>query len=79
MLSYLIVIIISKRLENRWCTEEKTDQHVDKQMDTKTKKNVKKPTLSGVNAAPPATEYLHYPLNVECVTQKSSLLPAHIR
>ena len=28
---------------------------------------------------PPDTEYLYYPLNVEGVTQKGSLLPAYIR
>ena len=78
MQSYLIVIIIPKRLENRLPTDEKTDQHEDKQLETKKRKNLKTPTLSFVNAGPPDTEYLHYPLNVEGVTQKSSLLPAHI-
>ena len=38
MQSYLIVIIIPERLENRLHTDEKTDRHEDKQMDTKTKK-----------------------------------------
>ena len=28
---------------------------------------------------PPDTEYLYYPLDVEGVTLKGSLLPAHIR
>ena len=32
-----------------------------------------------INAGPPDTEYLYYPLNVEGVTQKGSLLPANIR
>ena len=39
----------------------------------------KKKTLSVINAGPPDTEYLYYPLNVEGVTQKGSLLPAYIR
>ena len=42
-------------------------------------KNLKKPTLSVVNAGPPDTEYLYYPLDVEGVTLKGSLLPAHAR
>ena len=42
-------------------------------------KNLKKPTLSIVNAGPPDTEYLYYPLHVEGVTLKGSLLPANIR
>ena len=48
-------------------------------MDTQKKKNLKKPTLSVISAGPPDTEYLYYPLNVEGVTQKGSLLPANIR
>ena len=47
-------------------------------MDTKTKKNLKKPTLSVINAGPPDTEYLYYPQNVEGVTLNGSLLPAYI-
>ena len=47
-------------------------------MDTKTKKKSKKPTLSLVNTGP-QIEYLDYPLNVEGVTQKGLLFPAHIR
>ena len=47
-------------------------------MNTKTKKKSKKPTLSLINAGP-QVEYLYYPLNVEGVTQKGSLLSAHIR
>ena len=43
----------------------------------KKSKNLKKPTLSVVNAGPP--EYLYYPLDVEGATLKSSLLPAHVR
>ena len=42
-------------------------------------KNLKKPTLSVVNAGPPDAEYLYYPLDVEGVTLQGSLLPAHIR
>ena len=38
MLSYSIVIISPKRLENRLHTDQKTEPHEDKQMDTKTKK-----------------------------------------
>ena len=45
----------------------------------KKSKNLKKPTLSVVNAGPPDTEYLYYPLDREGVTLKGSLLPAHIR
>ena len=47
-------------------------------MNTKTKKKSKKPTLSLINAGP-QVEYLYYPLNVEGVTQKGSLLPAYVR
>ena len=54
-------------------TDMKTSRWTQKQ-----RKNLKKPTLSGVKAGPPDTEYLHYPINVERVTQKSSFLPAHI-
>ena len=49
-------------------TEQQTDWHIDKLMNT-----------TVVNAGPPDTEYLYYPLDVEGVTLKSSLLPAHIR
>ena len=42
MLSYLIVIISPKRLENRLHTDQKTERHEDKQMDTKTKKKSEK-------------------------------------
>ena len=45
----------------------------------KKSKNLKTPTLSVVNPGPPDTEYPYYPLNVEGVTLKGSLLPAHIR
>ena len=35
--------------------------------------------MSVVNAGPSDTEYLYYPLDVEDVNLKGSLLPAHIR
>ena len=39
------------------CTKtKKTDWHEDKQLDTKTKKNRKKPTLSVINAGPTDTQ-----------------------
>ena len=43
----------------------------------KKEENLKNPTL--VNAGPPDTEYLYYPLDVEGVTLKGSLLPASTR
>ena len=79
MLSYLIDILSLKKLENRFYINEKTDWHEDKQLDTKTKKNLKKPSLSVVNAGTQDTEYLYYALNVEGITQKGLLLPAYIR
>ena len=76
MLSYLIVIRFKNiRID---CTqmkklmEMKTSRWAQKQ-----KKSLKTNTV--VNAGPPDTEYLYYPLNVEGITQKGSLLPAHIR
>ena len=45
----------------------------------KKSKNLKKTLLSVVNAGFPDREYLYYPLYVEGVTLKGSLLPAHIR
>ena len=42
-------------------------------------KNLKKQTLSVVNATPPDTEDQYYLLDVEGVTLKGSLLPAHAR
>ena len=39
-------------------------------------KNLQKPTEYVANAGTPDTEYLYYPLNVESITQKGSLLPA---
>ena len=77
MLSYLIVIIRLKDFrinctQTKKLTEMKTNRWTQKQ-----KKSLKINTV--VNAGPPDTEYLYYPLNVESVTQKGSLLPAHIR
>ena len=77
MLSYLVAII---RLKNfridykqvKKLTDTKTSRWTQKQ------KNSLKTNIV-VNAVPPDTEYLYYPLNVEGVTQKSSLFPAHIR
>ena len=42
-------------------------------------KNLKRSTLSVVNAGLPDTYYLYYPLHVEGVTLKGSLLAANIR
>ena len=78
-MSYLTVILSLEKLDNRLHKNEKTDWNEDKQLDTKTKKNIKKPTLSVVNAGPPDTEYLYYPLNLEGVIQKDSFLAAYIR
>ena len=79
MLSYLIGIISPNTIENRLPRDEKTDRHEDNRWNRKQRKNLKKPTLAVVNDGPPDTEYLHYRLNLERVSQKSSLLPAHIR
>ena len=46
---------------------------------TQKSKNLKKPTMSVVSAGPSDTECLYYPLDVEGVTLKGSLTPAHIR
>ena len=70
-MSYLTVILSLEKLDNRLHKNEKTDWNEDKQLDTKTKKNIKKPTLSVVNAGPPDTEYLYYPLNLEGVIQRA--------
>ena len=43
------------------------------------KRKKSKNTNTVVNAGPPDTEYLYYPLDVEGVTLKSSLLPASTR
>ena len=51
---------------------------MDKQTDTKKeKKNLK--TNTDANAGPPDTACLYYPLDVEGVTLKGSLLPASLR
>ena len=46
---------------------------------TQKSENLKKPTMSVVNAGPPDTECLYYPLDVEGVTLKGLLLSGHIR
>ena len=74
MLSYLRVI---RRLPNRLHTDEKLTEMKTNRWIQKQKKSLKTNTV--VNAGPPDTEYLYYPLNAEGVTQKGSLLPAHIR
>ena len=55
-------------------TDIKTHSWIQKE-----RKNLKKSRMSVVNVGPPYTEYLYYPLNLEGVTQKGSLLPAYIR
>ena len=76
MLSYLIVIRFKNfridRTQMKKLMEMKTSRWAQKQ-----KKSLKTNTV--LNAGPPDTEYLYYPLNVEGITQKGSLLPAHIR
>ena len=78
MLSYLIVIIRPKKLENglqtdkkNWLTWRYTDRHKKKG------KNLK--NQHSLTNAGPQIEYHYYPLNVEGVTQNFSLFPAHIR
>ena len=46
---------------------------------TQKSRNLKKPTISVVNAGLADTECLYYPLGVEGVTLKGSLLSAHLR
>ena len=75
MLGYLIVIIRPKNIENRLHTDENTEWLEDTQT-KKQIKNIQKPTAYVANAGTPDTEYLYFPLNVEGVTQKGSLLPA---
>ena len=43
------------------------------------KRRKSKKSNTVVNAGPPDTEYLYYPLDVEGVTLKGSLLPASTR
>ena len=50
---------------------------MDKQTDTKKKKNLK--NQHWCHAGPPDNAYLYYPLDVEGVTLKGSLLPAILR
>ena len=45
----------------------------------KKSKDLKKPTLSVVNAGPPDRDYLYYPLDVEGVTLKGFLLSTLLR
>ena len=78
-MSYLIVIITVKKLQNRLHRDETSDRHEDKHMDTKTKQKYQKTTLPVVDAGSPDPDYLYYPLNVDIVTQKGSLVPANIR
>ena len=54
-------------------TDMKTNKWTQKQT-----KNIRKSTLPVVNAGSRDPDYLYYPLNVECVTQKGSLLPSNI-
>ena len=68
MMSYLIVIIRPKKLENRLQTHKKSDRTY--RWKQKQRKKLNKPTLSVINAGPPDTEYLYYPLNVEGVTNR---------
>ena len=75
MLSYLIVIIRLKNFridctQTKKLTEMKTSRWTQKQ-----KRSLK--TNAVVNAGLQDTGYLYYQLNVEGVTQKGSLLPAH--
>ena len=60
------------------CTDTQNGWHIDKQMDTKKKKKIQN-TNTVVDAGPPDTEYLYYPLDVKGVTVKGSLLPASVR
>ena len=52
-----------------WLTHRQTDGH----------KKKKRKKTNTVNAGPPDTEYLCYPLDVGGVTLKGSLLPATAR
>ena len=53
-----------------WLTQRQTDGH---------KKEKKSKKTNTVNAGPPDTEYLYYPLDVGGVILKGSLLPATAR
>ena len=51
--------------------------HILNKRKTKTLfRKIKKTNVAVVNAGPSGTEYLYYPLDVEGVTLKGSLLPA---
>ena len=77
MLSSLIVIIRFKNFRIHCTQMKKLTEMKTNRWTQKHKKYLKTNTV--VNAGPPDTEYLYYPLNVEGVTQKGSLLPAHIK
>ena len=80
MLSYLLVIIRPKELENRLQVDRKANWHEDIRMDTNTKKKSEKKQHCLFSILVPQIEYLV--LSNKCVKgviQKSSLLPAHIR
>ena len=59
------------RRYTEWLTHRQTDGH-------KKEKKIQN-TNTVVDAGPPDTEYLYYPLDVESVTLKGSLLPASTR
>ena len=60
-------------------THRYTDWLTNRQTYEQKKKKSKKLTLSVVSTGPLDKEYLYYPLDVEGVPLKDSLLPAHIR
>ena len=66
---------------NELQTDPQTRRLTDTQANwwTQKSKNLKKLALSVVGAGAPDTKYLYYPLHVDGVTLKGSLLPAHIR
>ena len=73
MLSYLVVIIRPKKLENRlqtdkknWLTWKHTDRHKSKEKYLKNQHSLDNAGLQ--------IEYRYYPLNVEGVTQKVPML-----
>ena len=76
MLSYLIVIRF-KNFRIDYTQMKKLMEMKTSRWEQEQKKSLKTNTV--LNAGPPDTEYLYYPLNVEGITQKGSLLPAHIR
>ena len=58
------------------CTDPQADTQTNRW--TRNRKKSKK-TNTVVNTDPPCTEYLYYPIDVEGVTLKRSLLPASAR